>query len=72
MLSMLKYAFDYYCSNQQLFVTQIYSSKLCDEYDRVTWFNRHIDMSIFKNLRALTISQPSIENLGMYLYVSGV
>ncbi|CAF3144304.1 unnamed protein product [Rotaria sp. Silwood2] len=67
MISMLKYAFDYYCSNQQLFVTQIYSLKLCDEYDRVTWFNRHIDMSLFKNLRALTILQPSIENLDKIL-----
>ncbi|CAF0882000.1 unnamed protein product [Rotaria sp. Silwood1] len=66
-LTRLKYAFDYYCSSQQPFASQIYSLKLSDECDRLTLVNRHMDISLFKNLRALTIRKSSPENLNKIL-----
>ncbi len=59
-----KRAFDYYCSNQQPFASQIYSLKLDDNYDRLTLFNRYININLFTNLRMLTINEPSSESLG--------
>ncbi|CAF1450055.1 unnamed protein product [Rotaria sordida] len=66
-LTRLKYAFDYYCSIQRSFASQIYSLKLCDEYDRLTLVNRHMDISLFKNLRAITIRKSSPENFDKIL-----
>ncbi|CAF3473607.1 unnamed protein product [Rotaria socialis] len=66
-LTSLKPAFDYYCSSEQPFVSQIYSLKLSDEYDRLSLFNQHIDISHFHHLRAITIRQPSPENLDQIL-----
>ncbi|CAF4102566.1 unnamed protein product [Rotaria sp. Silwood2] len=66
-LTRLKCAFDYYCSSQQPFASQIYSLKLCDEYDRLILVNRYIDISLFKNLRAVTIRKSSPENFDKIL-----
>ncbi|CAF1277323.1 unnamed protein product, partial [Didymodactylos carnosus] len=58
-LAWTKYTFDYYCSCQQPFASQIYGLKLCDEFDRLTLVDRHIDIGLFTNLRALTIENSS-------------
>ncbi len=63
-LGSTKRAFDYYCSNQQPFSSQIYSLKLDDRYNRLTLFNRCINIELFTNLRMLSITEPSSENLG--------
>ncbi|CAF2217476.1 unnamed protein product [Rotaria magnacalcarata] len=66
-LTSLKPEFDYYCSSTQPFVSQIYSLKLSDEYDRLQLFNRNIDISRFDHLRAITIRKVSTENLDQIL-----
>ncbi len=63
-LSSSKRAFDYYCSNQQPFSSQIYSLKLDDNYDRLTLFNQYINIDHFINLTMLTIAKSSSQNHG--------
>ena len=62
-----KRAFDYYCFNKEPFASQIYSLKLDDNYDRLILFNQYINIELFTNLRALTITEPSSENFGKIL-----
>ena len=57
----LKRTFDYYCSHQQTFASQVYSLILDDQYDRLRKFNQ---IDLFINLRRLTIKEASVENLG--------
>lgn len=64
-LSGSKRTFDYYLSNQRTLTSFVYSLKLCDEYNRLALFHRHIDIDIFENLRVLTIRKASEENFGM-------
>lgn len=59
-----KRAFDYYCTNQQPFASQIYSLKIDDSFDRLTLFNQYINIDRFTNLRMLIIREPSSENFG--------
>ena len=63
-----KCAFDYYCSHQQPFASQIYSMILDDQYDRLKIFNQWNPMEHFSNLRMLTIEYTSQENLGKILH----
>ncbi len=65
-----KLAFDYYCSNQQPFASQIYSLKLNDSHDRLTLANQYINIELFNNLTMLSITEPSPKNLGkIFVYI---
>ncbi len=66
-LALAKLAFNYYCFNQEPFASQIYSLKLDDNCDRLTFVNQYINIDLFINLRTLTIKSPSPENLDKIL-----
>ena len=59
-----KHAFDYYCSHQQPFASQIYSLTLYDYYDRLRIFCQYNNIELFINSRMLTIRTSAPQHLG--------
>ncbi|CAF3357553.1 unnamed protein product [Rotaria socialis] len=59
----IKSAFDDFCSSPRPLRSQIYSLRLSDRLDRLTLVHQFTDIGIFTNLRALTITDASSENL---------
>ncbi|CAF2129402.1 unnamed protein product [Rotaria magnacalcarata] len=62
-LDWTKSSFDDFCSSSRPLRSQVYSLRLSDKFDRLTFVHRFTDISIFTNLRALTITDASSENL---------
>ena len=56
--------FHYYCSHQQPMISQIYSLKINDFYDRVIKFDQCNSIDLFINLRMLSIRETASQYLG--------